>query len=195
MKKGENTKNLIVDQALSEALVKGLEAVSIGSLAKQVGLSKSGLFAHFQSKEVLQLAVVEEAISRFEEIVVRPGLKKSPGLSRLKHLFERHLKWVSGELHPGGCPFVGLIQEYDRREGAIRDLLAASEQKWRLLLRQCISEAQAAGEIPADVEPDQLVFELVGAVLAYQVATHLLGDQQAYQQSLSTFGRITGKAP
>ena len=137
MAKGSATRDAIIGEALSQAVRIGLEGITVGGLASSMNLSKSGLFAHFKSKEALQLAVVEEAIARFGRSVVEPALKtNSPG-ARLDRLFLGYLDWIRGNKQADGCLFITAIQEFDDQPGAIRDRLSnrnrAGGASWRAL--------------------------------------------------------------
>ena len=131
MKKAQSTRTVIVDSALAQAVKIGLEAVSIGGIASAIGMSKSGLFAHFKSKEGLQLAVIEEANERFFTSVFAPAQKIPKGLARLKAYYENYIGWIAGKRGVSACPFITFVQEYDDRPGAIQNLLVESQQNWR----------------------------------------------------------------
>src|SRR5688572_20094465 len=130
MSKGDETRSAVLGSAITLASTVGLEGVTIGKLAEHVGLSKSGLFAHFSSKENLQLAVLEEAMARFVALVIGPALKKPRGEPRVRALFERWLEWSRAEFLPGGCIFVVASVELDDRPGPARDRLIASQKDW-----------------------------------------------------------------
>lgn len=189
MTKGEATRAAIVSEALSQAVVVGLEGISLGALAEALNLSKSGLFAHFKSKEALQIAVLEEAIERFKHFVVGPGLAAAAGRERLRTLFVRYLDWIKGKHEAGGCPFTVFAQEFDDRPGPLRDLLARSQRDWRALLARSAAEAfLSTKRRPTD--PAQIAFELVGIALSYQLASRLLGESGARQRAMAAFERV-----
>lgn len=190
MRKGEATRERIVGEALTQAVNTGLESMSIGPLAESLGLSKSGLYAHFGSKEALQLAILDEAIERFKVLVVVPGLQQPAGLGRLRALYVNYLDWIKGNHAAGGCPFVTFIQEFDDKPGPIRDLLSKSQTDWRLLLVRSATEAVRNGELPGDIDTHQVVFEAVGAALNYQVSVRLLNDNSAHRRAIKAFDRI-----
>ncbi|WP_420969085.1 TetR/AcrR family transcriptional regulator [Bradyrhizobium sp. B120] len=192
MSKGQSTRQTIVDAALNQSIRLGLEGVSLGNLAEDVGLSKSGLFAHFKSKESLQLAVLAEAVERFMGLVVEPALKKPAGLSRVRALFENYLDWIAGEGESGGCPFVTFVQEFDDRPGAIRNLLVRSQREWRAGLSAAIRVAMEKKEIRRHADPEQVAFELIGAALAFQTSLKLLGERGCRARAVAAFGNITG---
>ena len=193
MRKGEATRERIIGEALTQAVNSGLESMSIGPLADSLGLSKSGLYAHFGSKEALQLAILEEAIERFRLLVIAPGLQHPPGLERLRALYLSYLDWIKGGHAAGGCPFVTFVQEFDDKPGPLRNLLASSQSKWRLLLSRCVTEAVRDGELPDDIDANQVVFEAVGAALSYQVSVRLLNDNAAHRRAIKAFERIVSR--
>src|SRR5687767_9089309 len=130
MKKGELTHRAILEHAVGLASRLGLEGLTIGRLAEDLELSKSGLFAHFQSKEALQVEVLRHAGERFVEEVIRPALKAPRGEARLKALFTRWLEWARGKSLPGGCLFVAAATELDDKEGPVRDELVRTQRQW-----------------------------------------------------------------
>ena len=194
MAKGSVTRDAIIGEALSQAVRIGLEGITVGGLASSMNLSKSGLFAHFKSKEALQLAVVEEAIARFGRSVVEPALKtNSPG-ARLDRLFLGYLDWIRGNKQADGCLFITAIQEFDDQPGAIRDRLVESQQGWRRQLASTARETIKAGEMPAKDDVDLFVFELVGIALAYQHACKLFQDRRARATVEKAFARLKAQA-
>src|SRR5262249_42887566 len=149
----------ILGRALALASQTGLEGVSIGSLATEVGMSKSGLFAHFQSKEALQVAILETAIAHFVERVVTPALKHPRGEPRVRALIERWLDWSGADIMPGGCIFVSSIAELDDRPGIVRDRLAESQRDWLDALTTAIRIAIDEGHFRKDLRPEELAYE------------------------------------
>ena len=172
------TRDAIIDEGLSQAVVFGLDGISIGGLASSLNLSKSGLFAHFKSKEALQLAVLDEAIERFARQVVAPALKAATPIQKLDRLFLGYLDWIRGDRQTGGCLFITAIQEFDERPGPVRDRLVASQMAWRATLEGAAREAIAAGGKP-EPGPNVFVFELIGIALAYQHSQKLFRDKRA----------------
>ena len=193
MKKTQTTRKTIIDSALTQSVKVGLEGVSLGSIANAIGMSKSGLFAHFKSKEGLQLAVVEEALSRFLVAVISPAQKKSRGLARLTAYYENYLDWIAGKHGISACPFITFVQEYDDHPGAIRDLLVESQQKWRDTLAVAARDAIVNEEISDAVTPEQISFELIGAALSFQVSLGLLKSKQSRTQATIAFNNITNQ--
>jgi AcrR family transcriptional regulator len=157
---GERSRNAILREAAQLATVEGIDGLSIGRLADAVGMSKSGLFAHFGSKEELQLATIETASTLFDEQVVEPGLAATTGIERLRELAERFLRHVEDDVFPGGCFFASVAAEMDTRPGPVRDLAVQVVGEWMGTLQLAAREAQAEGAIAASEDTDQLIFEL-----------------------------------
>src|SRR5262245_33065172 len=151
MGKGAETRERILDQAVRVASRDGLEALSIAGLASELGLSKSGLFAHFGSKDALQVQVLEAATARFRESVIRPALRATRGEPRLTALFERWVAWTDDPDIPGGCVLVAAAAEFDDRPGPQRDYLVASQRDWLATLAKAVSLAIEVGHFRADV--------------------------------------------
>jgi AcrR family transcriptional regulator len=190
MKKGSATKDAIVDEALSQAVRLGLEGITVGRLASKLELSKSGLFAHFKSREALQLAVLQAAIDRFALRVVVPAFSGTDGRHRLRRLFLRYLDWISEGDGAGGCLFVTASQEFDDRPGAVRDLLVRSQKEWRNVICSVVDDAIKNGEFRKDTDSGQLAFELAGSALSYQLSLKLLKDEQARKLAERSFDRL-----
>lgn len=187
MGKGEETRQTVLDHALQEASRLGLEGLSIGNLAKELGLSKSGLFAHFQSKEALQIQVLELASQRFVEAVVAPALKKPRGIPRIRELFERWMGWSEKAGLPGGCLFVAAAVELDDQPGPVRDALVRSQRDWLDALSKAVQIAVAEGHFRPDVDPDQFAHDLYGVILGYHHAHRLLRDRKARARAIRAF--------
>lgn len=192
--KGAQTKQQIVDKALALAGAVGLEALSLGSLAQALGLSKSGLFAHFQSKEALQVDVLKEAIDRFSRQVVVPALAAPRGRPRLEALLTNYLGWLEASSETGGCIFMSLSHEFDDRPGPVRDLLAQSQRDWIATIARVVQGAIDAGHFQKDLDPKQFAFELEGLGMAFRHHTNLLGDQRAAKLVKSGFDRLLAHA-
>jgi AcrR family transcriptional regulator len=195
MGKGQATREAVIDRALARAAVVGLEGLSIGELAGMARLSKSGLFAHFRSKEALQLAVLEEAIRRFGEQVVTPALAKPRGEPRLSALFRSYLGWVRGSNRgSAGCIFQSLSEEYDDRPGPVRDRLVRALVEWRGALARAAAQGVEEGHFHAGVDPEQLAYELVGIAKVFQESMKLLGDPAALDRGQRAFERLLAEA-
>ncbi|WP_327697952.1 TetR/AcrR family transcriptional regulator [Streptomyces sp. NBC_00459] len=181
--RGDQTRQRILNHAMAIASQDGLEGLSIGRLATDLGVSKSGLFAHFGSKEELQTAVVTAACEVFGHEVIKPALRTAPGLPRLILLCEGWLNYSERRVFPGGCFFYATGAEFDARPGRIRDQLARVRRDWLQLCEQTVEDAQRLGQLDAGVEPAQLVFELDALAAAGNSAALLLDDPVAYDRS------------
>ena len=162
---GEQSRIAILDEAARLATVEGIEGLSIGRLADAVGMSKSGLFAHFGSKEELQLAVVDKAEALFEAQVLEPATRASGGLARLRALVAAYLRYVEVDTFPGGCFFASVLAEVDMQPGPVRDRLVAFLGDWLGRLEAAVRDAQAEGAIDAAEDAGQLAFEIEAALL------------------------------
>jgi len=168
----------------------GLEGLSIGALAGRLGMSKSGLFAHFGSKEDLQLATLRHGQQRFEAAVFRPALVAPRGLPRLHALFEHWLAWIARAQRPGGCVILAASVEYDDRPGALRDALVAGQRELRGALAKAVRLAVEEGHLAPQTDPWQLVFEVLGMVLALHHDRGLLDDPRATDRARRAFQRL-----
>lgn len=158
--RGERTRQAILTKASRLASAEGLEAVSLQRLAGDLGISKSGLFAHFGSKEELQLATVAEAARIFTQEVLKPGLSVPAGIGRLWALCDSYLSYVERAIFPGGCFFEAAAAEFDSRPGPVRDSVVEKRRYWVDSLARAIKQAQTAGDVEPGVDPDQLAWEL-----------------------------------
>jgi AcrR family transcriptional regulator len=154
----------------------GLSGLTIGTLAEQAQLSKSGLFGHFRSKEALQLQVLEHARSRFEEIVARPAVRAPRGEPRVRELFERWLRW---DAMPGGCPFVAAATEFDDQPGPVRERLVRDQRDLFDMIATVFRTGISEGHFRADADAEQFAQDFHGVVLAYHHTIRLLGDGRA----------------
>jgi AcrR family transcriptional regulator len=194
MSKGAATKDRIIESALRTASVEGLEGISLGRLATDVGMSKSGLFAHFASKEELQLDVLEAAAARFMDVVVQPAMQAPRGEPRVRSLFEHWLVWERHESLPGGCVFMHAAAELDDRPGPARDALVQWQQQWLDALAKAARIAIDAGHFRADVDPALFAFQQLGLVMGYYHARRLLGDPRAEQHVRQAFDALVAAA-
>lgn len=174
---GEATRGRILKFAMDLASRQGLESISIGELAKELGMSKSGLFAHFGSKEELQIAIIEAAERVFNASIVRPAKSASPGLCRLQTLLESYVDYLGNRVFPGGCFFSAVAAEYDDRPGRVRDRIADSMRAWRRLLEEQGTIAKSQDELLPDIEAAQLVFELKALTHEANFNRQLLDDE------------------
>lgn len=194
MSKGQTTRDAIVREALAQATRVGLEALSLGVLADSLGLSKSGLFAHFKSKQALQRAVLEHAIELFSQYVILPALARPRGRPRLVALFQNYLAWKRGDPTPDGCLFAQLSVEYDDRPGAIRDLFVESQLEWRRTIMTCVEKAIAEGHMRSDVDPAQFAFDLQGIAMSFAEAHKLFGSSDARERAERAFHQLLDNA-
>jgi len=162
---GERSRSAILATAADLATVDGIGGLSLGRLADAVGMSKSGLFAHFGSKEELQLATIEVANDIFNARVVEPASRATSGLERLGLLAEGYLRYIEADTFPGGCFFASVLAEVDMQPGRVRDRLTLFLTDWLGLLESAAREAQAEGAIDRSEDPEQLVFEIEAAIL------------------------------
>jgi AcrR family transcriptional regulator len=186
--KGQQTRAAILDAALSLASHMGLEGLSIGALAEVMQMSKSGVFAHFGSREELQISVIREYHARFEEEVFFPAIREARGLPRLRALFERWIRRVSVELD-SGCIYISGAVEFDDRPGPVRDALASMVRAWQAALERAIRMAMAEGQLRADTEPTQMLFELHGLILALHHDARFLRTPGALDRARAGFER------
>lgn len=178
--RGERARIATLDVAVALATESGLEGLSFSQLADRAGVSKSGLFAHWSTKEELQLAAVVRAGHRFTEVVVRPALRAPRGIRRLWTLQETRLADMAGGALPGGCFFSNAQFEFSMRPGSVRDALSAALADWHTLLERLITEAVELGELPPDVHPPLLAFELNALGTAAVYESRLLRADETY---------------
>jgi AcrR family transcriptional regulator len=166
LSKGQASRATILLTAAKLATTKGLDGLSIGDLAAEVGMSKSGLYAHFKSKEELELATIETAAAVFDSEVLQPAALARAGTERLRALVDAFLSHLDRRVFPGGCFFAAVAAELDTRPGPTRDRVVQVLEQWLSLLRQCILDAQASGEIDPAAEVAQAAFEVQAMLLA-----------------------------
>jgi AcrR family transcriptional regulator len=183
--KGERTKQSILERAVDLASLEGLEGLTIGRLAEELGMSKSGLFAHFGSKEELQLATIESARERFVESVLRPALKAERGYPRLMAICRAWLTYVKQGVFPGGCFFAAASFEFDGRPGLVRDAIAGIMDGWIGSIEKAVSIAQEEGHIDPDIEPEQLAFEINALFFGANFSYQLRGDKKALERAMN----------
>lgn len=191
MAKGEETRQAILARAFELSTVIGVSGLSIGRLAEATGLSKSGLFAHFGSKEALEIAVVGEASRQFVQDVMVPALRESRGVPRIRALFDRWLAWG---IRPGGCFFIGASAELDDRPGAPRDALVQSCKDWIDELTKAAQIAMREGHFHADVDAAQFAFDEYGIMLATHTFHRFLRDPEALDRARQAFDRLLATA-
>jgi len=185
--KGEETRQAILSRAFELATVSGVSGVSIGRLAEETGLSKSGLFAHFGSKEALEVAVVEEASRQFVQAVMVPALRYPRGEPRLRAMFD---KWIEWGQRPGGCFFVGASTELDDRPGPQRDALARAIKDWVDEIAKAVRIAISEGHFRSDSNPEQVSFEIYGIMLGMHTFHRFLRDPTTLDRARKAFERL-----
>ena len=191
--KGRQTKAHILDVALRMAAQLGLEGLSIGALAEATGMSKSGVFAHFGSREDLQIAVVREYHARFEREVFAPGVAAPRGLPRLRALFDHWMRYTSAELDTGGCLFISGAVEFDDRPGSVRDALARTVRLWTGALERAVAQAKAEGHLSARADEAQVAFETHALILALHYEARFLRQPGAAERARRGFDNVLAR--
>ena len=189
LQKGQQTRAAILDAALGLASSMGLEGLSIGALAEVTQMSKSGVFAHFGSREELQISVIREYHARFEEEVFFPAVREARGLPRLRALYERWIKRVSVEID-SGCIYISGAVEFDDRPGPVRDALATMVRAWHAALEKAIRLSIEEGHLRADTDPLQMLFEIHGMILAVHHDARFLKLPGAIDRARNAFERV-----
>jgi AcrR family transcriptional regulator len=192
LRKSETTRAAIIERALDLASHEGLEALTLGSLADSMKMSKSGVVARVGTRETLQLAVLDDYRRRFEAQVLRPSTGRPPGLPRLRLLFEMSLAQV-GEGRTAGCFYISCAAEYDDRPGALRHEVSSSVAAWREAFERSAAQAVALGQLAPDTDPAQLVFEIYALLLAAQHDTRLLERSDGIAHARAGFERLLAR--
>jgi len=192
--KGEVTRQAILERATALASRCGLEGVSIGHLAEDLGLSKSGLFAHFGAKEILQVEILRFAADRFVQAVVRPALAQPRGEPRVRAIFQRWLGWSRSHSVPGGCLFVAAASELDDRPGPARDELVRLQKEWMDSIAICFRSGISEGHFRADADPEQFAHDLYSVMLGYHHAQRLLRDPAADSRARASMEALLAAA-
>jgi AcrR family transcriptional regulator len=178
--RGDRTRRAVLDAAVATASVEGLTGMSLSGLAAGLGVSKSGLFAHWPDKQGLQLEIVQHAQRQWVEHIVEPALQQPRGLRQLWALHERRLQFYLDDVLPGGCFFAAVEGEFDDKPGPVRDAIAGALESWMALLARVAAQAIKLGEVRADVPPAQLAFEIQALGEAVITHSHLLRDERTY---------------
>ena len=189
MLKGQQTKATIVDAAMGLATHLGLEGLSIGVVAEMAHMSKSGVFAHFGSREELQISVVREYFNQFEQEVFYPALAAPRGLPRLRALFEQWMRLVAGDIQ-AGCIFISGAVEFDDRPGPVRDALAGSVRTWLTAVLRAVEQAQEMGHLSAKSDAHQIAFELHGLILALHYEARFLKNDNTIARTKAGFDHV-----
>jgi AcrR family transcriptional regulator len=193
-RKGERTRQAILTHALGLATKVGFEGLTIGRLAQDLGLSKSGLFAHFRSKEALQVEVLRVATDRFVETVIRPALTVRRGEPRMRALFDRWFAWEQSPPLPGGCPFVAATFELDDRPGPARDFLVRGERDWFDMLANTARTAVEEGHFRPELDCEQFAHDLYGIIYGYCHASRLMREPRARARAEAAFEALVSAA-
>ena len=188
--KGEETRAQILSAAVEQASRCGFESLTIGTLAEKTGMSKSGLVAHFGSKQDLQLAALDEAARQFTEQVFMPALKAPRGVKRLKALLEGWITWPQRANLPGGCPVDAATREYMHTPGAMRDAAMERQHQLDRELTRAVQLAIDTGELAPKTDPKQVAFELAAIVLACYRLIPMRGFDDAYKYARTAFDRL-----
>ncbi|MFJ8135604.1 TetR/AcrR family transcriptional regulator [Streptomyces sp. NPDC096013] len=183
VERGNRTRRLILRRTVDIASVEGLEALSVGRLATELRLSKSGVFALFGSKQELQLATVREAARIYTEQVIRPAAEVAPGIGRLWRLCDLWLEYSRGRVFPGGCFFYGVIAEFDARSGPVHDAMVGAHRAWMSLVERTAAEARDTGELRADTDIPQLAFEIVALMETSNAFSVLHDEESVYRRA------------
>ncbi len=190
--KGQQTKAAIVDAALRLASQVGLEGISIGALAECMHMSKSGVFAHFGSREELQISVVREYFHQFEQEVFYPALARPRGLPRVEALFANWMKRVAIEIQ-SGCIFISGAVEFDDRPGAVREALASSVSTWLEAMHRSVMQAKEEGHLSADADAQQIAFEIHALILALHYEARFLKNPGSLARANTGFAHILAR--
>ena len=190
--KGQQTKAAIVDAALRLATQVGLEGISIGALAELMHMSKSGVFAHFGSREELQISVVREYFHQFEQEVFYPVLAKPRGLPRVEALFANWMKRVAIEIQ-SGCIFISGAVEFDDRPGAVREALASSVKTWLAAMHRSVMQAKEEGHLRSSADAQQIAFEIHGLILALHYEARFLNNPGSLARANTGFAHILAR--
>ena len=191
---GERRRMSILSAAARLATVEGIDGLSIGRLAEEIGMSKSGLYAHFGSKQELQLATIDTTRGIFIEVVSRPALAAPRGVERLRALCRRFLDHVDQQVFPGGCFFAAVAAEVAARPGEVRDRIAREQLDWIGMLERLVTEAQELGELTPETDPAQLAFELNALVVAANTAFVLHADPAGLERAERAVDRVISAA-
>ncbi|HYC62528.1 MAG TPA: TetR/AcrR family transcriptional regulator [Thermoanaerobaculia bacterium] len=181
--KGERTRQSILDRAVDLASLHGLQGLTIGGLAEELGMSKSGLFAHFGSKEELQIATIEAAAERYINEIFKNAIQEPRGYPRLLAICTSWLSYIRRGVFPGGCFFAAASFEFDSRPGPVRDRVRALMDDWMRALERAIRMAKDEGHLKDDVDPAQLAFELNSLFFGANFSFYLRDDQQAIERA------------
>ena len=185
MNKSAQTRKTILDEAILMASKTGLQALTIGKLSAAVGMSKSGLFAHFKSKEQLQLDLLKQVAKFFKEDVITPSMQVPRGEARIRVLGQNLIKWDDSKFMPGGCMLHTSSIEFDDRPGPVRDFLVFNQSYWIDFIAQAASIAMEEGHFSADLDTQLFAFEFHAILQSHHFSSHLLNDPQAKSRAIT----------
>jgi AcrR family transcriptional regulator len=188
--KGEDTRAQILAAAVEQASAAGFESLTIGTLAERIGMSKSGLFAHFGSKLELQIATLDEAARQFTEAVFAPAIRVPRGLRRLRVLFENWISWTQRAHLPGGCPVDAATREFSHQPGPMRDAAIERQKRLDLALTKAVQLAIDTGELNPETDPVEVAYDMTGIVLAFYRSEQVLGTAEATLRARAAFDRL-----
>ncbi len=191
--KGDRTRGLILERAIQMASVVGLDGLSIGDLAARLELSKSGLYAHFRSKEALQLAILRRGIRTFGEIVIADAQRRRRGVETLRALFRGWMHWSHDRLD-GGCLFVTAAVEFDDRPGPVRDYLVTEYRRWFAVIEEAARRAIADGDFRQNLDCEQFAHDFHAITLGYNHADRLFHDPKAERRARHALDRLLKEA-
>ena len=194
MAKGDETRNAILRTAVSKASVDGLEGLTIGGLAKEMDLSKSGLIAHFGTKEGLQLGVLQAAAAMFANRIIRPARRAAPGEERLRAYFDNWVNWSHAPELPGGCIFIAATIDLDDRPGICRYFLAKVQKEWVDALEGAALEARDNGQFRETLDPAQIAFGMTGIMHSIHLYERLFRDRSAEIRGRAAFDSLMNRA-
>jgi len=189
-----STRERILDRGLALMSQSGLEGVTLGVLADQVGMSKSGLFAHFRSKEEVQIKLLEHTAEVGAAHIIAPSMKEPEGLPRLKALVKHWFGWAQRAGLPGGCPVAAGLFEFDDLEGPVRNKISEMEAEWRALLTKTVTEARSLGHLRGDLDIAQFVWELCGIYLSHHVSQRFLKSSNADRRAQIALEALLARA-
>ena len=181
--RGDRTRTAVLDTAVALATEVGLHGLSLAQLADRLEVSKSGLFAHWRSKEALQLATVDRAVAQWQERILAPALGAPRGVRRLRALHEARIDFYAARVLPGGCFFANTEFEYNARPGPVRDRLAEAFANWTALLERLVQEAVDLGELPADLDVPLLAYEIDALGISAVMRSRLLDPDATYRHA------------
>lgn len=191
MKKGKATRTMILEHAVARASELGLEALSIGQLARELELSKSGLFGHFDSKADLQVQILDKVTEQFTRTVIKPALQEPRGVPRLRRLFENWLHWAaSKDSQRKGCPYMAAAMELDDKPGPVRDTLVQAQRQHIYVLERTLQLGQEAGAFDPQYDPAAGAQEMYGFILSFHFYKRLMQDSQAEIRAKQNFERF-----